>query len=337
MRPPLKRPIRLWCLIALQALSLTGSTLAHAGDADWLSARTAFRAGDNAGLAQAKEAMAGSPLAIYADFWQLWRQLKDNDAAAIEAFIQRDEQGYLSEKIRAEWLRQMAKQGQWQDFRLQFAKLQDASDTELQCLYWQSVLAANQPIPSERAKALRASLWLTAKDLPSACAPVQSALQAQGVITAEDGWLRLRLALEANAPGLARHLLQQQGSDLSPEALKVLQADPQSFISKADVSTRDQRELAAYAYGRWARMDLAAAREQLVIQSEMLAEQAAVAWRQLALAAARSFDSQSEVYFQRSETAFWPDNHREIRMRLCVRNGDWPRYQQLYQQLDRQR
>jgi len=333
MRPLSKRPIQLWCLIALQALSLTGSTLARAGDADWLSARAAFRAGDNAGLAQAKEAMAGSPLAIYADFWQLWRQLKDNDVATIEAFIQRDEQSYLSEKIRAEWLRQLAKQGQWQDFRRQFAKLQDASDTELQCLYWQSVLAANEPIPSERAKALRASLWLTAKDLPSACAPVQSALQAQGVITAEDRWLRLRLALEANVPGLVRHLLQPQGSDLSPEALKALQADPQTFIGNADVTARDQRELVAYAYGRWARMDLAAASEQLTVSADALADQAAVAWRQIALAAARSFDAQSETYFQRSEAAFWPDNHREIRMRLCVRKGDWSRYQQLYQQL----
>ena len=333
MRVQFKRPIRVWCLIALQALSLTGSTLARADDADWLAARTAFRAGDNAALAQAKVAMAGSPLAIYADFWQLWRQLKDNDVATIEAFIVRDEQSYLSEKIRAEWLRQLAKQGAWQDFRLQFARLQDVSDTELQCLYWQSVLADNEAIPASHAKALRASLWLTAKDLPSACAPVQLALQDQGVISKEDRWLRLRLALEANAPGLARHLLQQLDSDLSPEALKALQADPQAFIARADLTARDQRELAAYAYGRWARMDLAAASTQLAAQAEPLAEQATVAWRQVALAAARSFDSQSESYFQRSEAAFWPDNHREIRLRLCVRAGDWPRYQQLYQQL----
>lgn len=333
MRVRFKRSIRLWCLLTLQALSLTGSTLAYAGDADWLTARAAFRAGDNAALAQAKEAMAGSPLAIYADFWLLWRQLKDNDAASIEAFIARDEQGYLSEKVRGEWLRQLAKQEQWQDFRTQFAKLQDASDTELQCLYWQSVLADKEEIPASNAKALRASLWLTAKDLPSACAPVQSALQAQGVITNEDRWLRLRLALEANAAGLVRHLLQMQGTDLSPEALKALQADPETFIASADLTARDQRELAAYAYGRWARIDLAAASTQLAAQSEPLAEQAAVAWRQVALAAARSFDSQSEAFFQRSEAAFWPDNHREVRLRLRVRAGDWPAYQRLYEQL----
>lgn len=329
MRVQLKRLVQVGCL----ALSLTGSTLAHADDADWLTARTAFRAGDNAALEQAKVALTGSPLAIYADFWQLWRQLKDNDVASIEAFIARDEQGYLSDKIRGEWLRQLAKQGEWQGFRTQFAKLQDASDTELQCLYWQSVLAENKDIPASNAKALRVSLWLTAKDLPSACTPVQSALQAQGVITAEDRWLRLRLALEANAPGLARHVLQSLDSDLSPAALKALQADPQAYIATADLSARDQREMAAYAYGRWARMDLAAASAQLAEQAAPLAEQVAVAWRQVALAAARSFDRQSETYFQRSEAAFWPDNHREVRLRLSVRAGDWPRYQQLYGQL----
>ncbi|MEK6789488.1 MAG: transglycosylase SLT domain-containing protein [Pseudomonadota bacterium] len=329
MRVQLTRHFRVCCL----ALSLTGSTLAHADDADWLAARSAFRAGDSAGLEQAKVAMAGSPLAIYADFWQLWRQLKNNDTAAIEAFIARDDKGYLSEKIRGEWLRQLAKQGEWQDFRVQFAKLQDASDTELQCLYWQSVLASGESIPTSNAKALRASLWLTAKDLPSACAPVQAALQDQGVITNEDRWLRLRLALEANAPGLVRHLLQQQDSDLPPDEFKDLQADPQTYIDTADLSARDQRELAAYAYGRWARTDLLAASEQLTAAAAPLAEQAAVAWRQVALAAARRFDSQTEVYFQRSEAAFWPDNHREIRLRLCVRAGDWVLYQKLYQQL----
>lgn len=324
-----KRALRVWSLV----LSLTASTLVCADDADWLTARAAFRAGDSAALEQAKVAMTGSPLAIYADFWQLWRQLKNNDAATIEAFIARDEQSYLSEKIRGEWLRQLARQGEWQDFRKQFARLQDASETELQCLYWQSVLAGNEAVPAGNAKALRASLWLTAKDLPSACTPVQAALQSQGVITEEDRWLRLRLALEANAPGLVRHLLQQLDSDLSPQELKALQADPQTFIANADLAARDQRELAAYAYGRWARLDLAAASARLTEQAEPLAEQAAVAWRQVALAAARSFDSQSETYFQRSEAAFWPDNHREIRLRLCVRGGDWPRYQQLYQQL----
>ena len=126
MRFRLTRHFRIGCL----ALSLTGSTLAQADDADWLAARSAFRAGDQAALNQAKVALAGSPLAIYADFWQLWRQLKDNDTAAIEAFVARDEKGYLSEKIRGEWLRQLAKQGDWQAFRTQFARLQDASDTE---------------------------------------------------------------------------------------------------------------------------------------------------------------------------------------------------------------
>lgn len=328
-----KRPLRVWCLVALQALMLTGSTLARADDAGWLAARAAFRSGDNAGLERAKADLADSPLAVYVDFWQLWRHLKHNDAAAIEAFIARDPQGYLSEKIRAEWLRQLARQGLWQDVRRQFDKLQDPTDTELQCLYWQSVLADGQPVPVRDAKVLRASLWLTAKDLPSACAPVQTALQAQGVISPEDRWLRLRLALEANAPGLARHLMQQLDSDLPPDDLKALQAAPQAFIDGADLSERSARELAAYAYGRWARQDLTAASEQLAAASESLGEQAAVAWRQVALAAARTFDARSETFFQRSEAAFWPDNHREVRLRLRVRSGDWVAYQRLYEQL----
>lgn len=333
MRGSARRQIESWCLLALYALSLTGSSFVRANDADWLNARAAFRAGDADALTQAKAGMANSSLAVYADFWQLWRQTKGDDSAAIEAFIARDERDFLSEKLRGEWLRQLAKKQDWATFRQQYARLQDPSETELQCFYWQSALASNEPIPRVEAKALRASLWLTAKDLPSACAPVQQALQAQGVISNEDVWLRLRLALDANAGGLARHLLQSLGGDLPADALKSLQADPAAYLAKADFADRAQRELAAYAYGRWARKDLALASQHLSEQVEALGAEAPVAWRQIALAAARQFDRQSETYFQQSESAFWPDSHRENRLRLLVRFGDWAQFQRQYQAL----
>lgn len=333
MRREVKRLKGAWGLLALTALSLTSSSWLVAQDAAWVSARAAFRSGNEAALSQAKVDMAQSPLAIYADFWQLWRQTKTTDSAAIEAFIARDEGDFLSEKLRGEWLRQLAKRADWAHFREQYAGLKDTSELDLQCLYWQSVLATNAPIPAAEAKNLRTSLWLTAKDLPSVCAPVQQALQAQGVIQTEDVWLRLRLALEANATGLARHLLQSMGSDLSPEALKSLQANPAAFIETADLTQRDQRELVAYAYGRWARNDLALASAQLSTQAEALGEQASVAWRHVALAAARQFSRDSERYFALSEPAFWPDSHWETRLRLLVRFGDWRAFQRQYRAL----
>ncbi len=303
---------------------------AMAADSDWLMARDAFRRGDDAGLQAASQAMAGSPLAVYGEYWMLWRRLKDAPADDVRAFLKREKGSYPAEKLRAEWLRQLAKRGDWALFRQEYPGLIDSSDTELLCLRLQAELNNNDVSGLSAAKN---TLWMTAKDQVAACTPVLEAMQARGVVTEEDRWLRLRMALEANAGGLARHLLIGLGRELSAAELKHVQDMPDAFISEADLSSRADRELAAYAYGRWARLDYPAARNQLEAQDKALEAQAAVAWRQIALAAARSFDPEAESLFARSETAFWPDNHREIRLRQLVRWGSWPTYLKQYAQL----
>lgn len=302
---------------------------AMAADSDWLAARDAFRRGDDAGLLAASQAMAGSPLAVYGDFWMLWRRLKDAPAADIRAFLTREKDSYLAEKLRAEWLRQLAKRQDWALFRQEYPRLIDSSDTELLCLRLQAELNNGD---SSGLAAAKNMLWMTAKDQVAACTPALEAMQAKGVVSEEDRWLRLRLALEANAGGLARHLLAGLGTDLSAAQLKSLQDMPDAYISEADLSARAGRELAAYAYGRWARLDYMAARSQLEAQEKSLDAQAAAAWRQVALTASRSFDPEAESLFARSEAAFWPDSHREIRLRQLVRQGNWTAYLKLYEQ-----
>lgn len=303
---------------------------AMAADADWLAARDAFRRGDDAALQAASTAMAGSPLAVYGEFWMRWRGLKDADPADVRAFLAREKGSYLADKLRAEWLRQLAKRSDWALFRQEYPQLIDSSDTELLCLRLQAELDAGD---ASGLAAVKNTLWMTAKDQVAACDPALAAMQARGVVSEEDRWLRLRLALEANAGGLARHLLAGLGMDFSAAQLKALQDMPDAYISEADLSSRGSRELAAYAYGRWARQDYMAARAQLESQAQGLGAQAAVAWRQVALAAARSFDPDVELLFARSDAAFWPDSHRELRLRQLVRQGKWPGYRQQYEQL----
>lgn len=313
--------------VALAALLTVMALPVWAADSDWLVARDAFRAGDDAALQQAAVALNGSPLAVYADFWQLWRQLKDAPASDVRAFLDREQGTYLADKLRSEWLRQLAKKPDWALFRQEYPNLIDTSDVELQCDRLQADLAANN---TSSLTAAKQALWMTAKDQPAACLPVINAMQQNGVITDADRWTRLRLALDANAGGLIRYLLQGLGSDISASQLKSLQDTPSSFISQADLSQRSQRELVAYAYGRWAKQDFFAALAQLQTQSAALQDQEPVAWRQIALAAARRFDPDSETWFVRSESADWIDSQRETRLRTLVRNGLWPDYLRVY-------
>lgn len=306
---------------------------APAADSDWLAAREAFRQGNDAALADARVALQDSPLAIYAEYWQLWRGLRADppvDAVTLRAFLAREQGSYLADRLRSEWIRRLAANGDWPLLREEFPRLVDASDTELLCLRLQAELAMND---ASGLAAVKDRLWLTAKDQVAACNPAMTALQDTGIVTEEDRWQRLRLALDAgsSANGLARHLLAGFGSELSAVQLQSIQTDPAGFIAGADLGSRDQRELAAWAWGRWARNDLTAALAALEARAGELGAQAPLAWRHLALAAARNFDPVSESWFLRSEAAAWTDTQREIRLRQLVRHGLWADYLRVFE------
>lgn len=317
--------------LRLPALWLAIAMPVQAADSDWLAAREAFRKGDDAALQAASVAMGDSPLAVYGEYWQLLRRLKTAPVDEITRFLRREKGGYLAEKLRAEWLRQLARNGDWSRFRSEFSQLVDASDNEFLCLRLQADLADG--ISSDERERARQVVWLTAKDQPAACTPVIEALQREGVISSEDRWLRLRLALEANAWPLARFVLRSQGTEISVDALKAMADKPADFVQGADLARRDQRELAAWALGRWARQDFFTARQWLEARSDAFVEELPQAWRQLALAASRRFDPEAEAMFARSESAWWPDLHRETRLRQLVRQGRWQTYADLYDSL----
>lgn len=312
--------------LVLAVLSCLPGWLA-AADADWVRARDAFRSGRDDVLQQATLAMDDSVLAIYGEFWQLWRRLKEAPADDVRAFLKRQQGDYLAEKLRGEWLRQLAKKQDWVTFREEYPRLVDNSDVELSCFNLQAQLAAGN---EDGLAAARDSLWFTAKDQPAACNPVIAAMQARGLISEEQRWQRLRLALDGNAMGLSRHLLQGLGSTLDASDLQQAGESPAEFIDQADLSRRDQRELAAWAWGRWARQDFFTALARLQESSGRLEAQAPVAWRQIALAGARRYDATSEDWFRRSEAAWWPEAQIEARLRHLVRQGQWEAYAALY-------
>ncbi len=47
-------------------------------------------------------------------------------------------------------------------------------------------------------------MWFTGRDMPSACTPLFAQLIEAGLINQEDVWRRIRLALEAGNPSVAK-------------------------------------------------------------------------------------------------------------------------------------
>ena len=105
--------------------------------------------------------------------------------------------------------------------------------------------------PTTIALAPEGTLWFTAQVLPESCLPIFKAMFDKQMLTHEDSWSRVRLALENGSLSGTRMLLMYLPAAERPE-MKVLEAiskRPQRYLDKDPLllKTRGQRELAIYA------------------------------------------------------------------------------------------
>lgn len=308
-------------------LGLVAPPLAAAPADDFLAARTALRQGNLQEVAARAQALSRDPLGIYPRYWLLSAQLGQLQADQILPFLDYYQGSWLAEKLRGEWLRQLGKQADWSRYHEQYGLLQDVPGLELQCYDFQARLAAGD---KAALVAARQQLWFSARDLPSAaCDPVLAQLLATGTVSTDDIWARLRLALAANAQGLARHLADKLGQTLTAAELARLYAEPAAWLKKPGQSGRLQQELVVAAVARLARSDTEAALAAWQRWQPQLPESLqAYGWRRLATVTAFRLDARALGWFDASGSRDWDDYSAEWLARLALRQQDWPRLRQ---------
>src|SRR5512139_3899625 len=171
-------------------------------------------------------------------------------------------------------------------------------------------------------------LWFTGRDLPSACTPLFERLAAAGLIGQEDAWRRLRLALEASNPGVAR-----VAANLLPEAQRPALAlldqasrDPARLLNAGtlDLGRRGDREIALYALDQLAKNSGAQAEQALRrLAPQFSQEDLRTAWARLATWAARRHEPVALSWFQQAGAVALSDFQREWWARAALRAGDW--------------
>lgn len=303
------------------ALGLLASATVFANP-DFVAAREAYRNGDNQTVAEKAEALSRDPLGIYPRYWLLTRQVETVTPEQMQPFLKYYQGAWLAEKLRAEWLAVLGRKGEWPLFREQYALLLDAPAQDLRCYSYSARLAAGDKNVLANA---REALWFTARDLPAACNAILQALQDSPVLTDADRWARLRLALQANAHGLARHLAGLLGRTLTAAELQSIVSAPSTYLGKASLDTRLDRELAVFALGRLSRSDRDAAAALLEKRQAALGEEAAAyAWQQLGLTAARKLDPRALDWMAMADgKTTWTDELLEWRIRMALRAGNW--------------
>ncbi|HSN39153.1 MAG TPA: transglycosylase SLT domain-containing protein [Burkholderiales bacterium] len=229
------------------------ATLAWGGgqEDDFLAAREAYRVGDSAKLAVLAKRLQGYILQPYVAYWQLQTRLEDADPTDIRAFLAANDGSLLAERLRKDWLKLLGKNQQWDLFDAELPQLV-GDDIEITCYSLQSRIRLDP-------QALREArpLWFVARNLPDSCNPLFGALVDAQMLSSDDLWTRIRLALEAGQVGVARRIAGFLPASQAPDSrlLNSISSNPAGYLEKRkfDFVKRAGRETTMFAVYRLAR------------------------------------------------------------------------------------
>jgi len=297
---------------------------AATGDAAVLQAQQAFAARKPANLDRAaREVPADHVLTPYIEYWRLMLT-NGADDARIADFLARYPGSRMAESLRADWLKSLGAREAWPLYVAEFPRLVKP-DAAHQCYFHRAEWTQGNRTRLREAVAL----WFTGRDMPSACTPMFEQLIEQGLLREEDIWLRVRLALEAANPNVARIVANALPAPQRPESTMIDQAlrDPARLLNAGntlDFSRRGDREVALYALDLLARRSSEEAERALRKWApQFSAEEVRVAWARLATWAARRHEARALSWFQQAGMATVNDFQREWWARAALRASDW--------------
>ncbi|HEX7954283.1 MAG TPA: hypothetical protein VF523_14545, partial [Burkholderiales bacterium] len=286
-------------VLVLLLLLVSCAATAATQDDLFLEARDAFQRGDIAKLNErAAKLEADYALTPYVRYWQLRSRLSDATPDEIQGFLGRQDKSLVADRLRADWLRLLARNGDWAAYLREYAKLGTA-DTELACFASQARMARGESGVLSQSRAL----WFTAQVLPESCLPIFKAMFDKQMLTAEDSWSRLRLALENGNIYGAKLLLSYLSAADRPAArlLESISKRPQRYLDKSPLllKTRGQRELAIFAMYKTAESwpEIAADRLRRVA-GKLSDTEREYAWAQIASVAARNLHAGALAWFK---------------------------------------
>lgn len=314
---------------AAVSLGLVWGAAAHAvpesrADEAIVAAHAAFRAGDPVRVARQAAALEGHVLLPYVRYWELKLRIEELPSTEIRAFLAQYPGSYLADRLRADWLKELGKRGDWQTFDLELAPLV-VDDADIRCHALASRLArGDETVLTEVNR-----YWFDAKALPEGCVPVAEAAIAREKLVAKHVWRRVRLLLEAGQTSAARRTMDYLPDNERPDPRLLAQAatNPAKLLVRppADLSHRGSREMVLYALARVARNDPRVAAEFADgrLGRSLTPEDRAHAWSRIAFEAARRHLPEAVAWFARSGDAELSDEQLAWKARAGMRGGDW--------------
>jgi soluble lytic murein transglycosylase len=307
---------------------LLASTSAWALNNDELfaGAREAYKVRDEAALAEYTRQLHGQNyiLAPYADYWLLLLRLSQADHQTVQDFLQRYPDVPFADRVRGEWLKQLGKRQDWQNFVDEYLHFQ-REDTAVSCYAVEARVALGESEALNSGK----QLWHAAGEPPASCDSLFDRMQKAGVLTEQDIWQRFRLAMLEGKFTLAKSIVQRIPGFESAQLklIDTVNANPQRVLDKKTISLKSRygRELNLYALDRLARSQMdSALKHWTAIQPSFESADRNYAWARFALYAARKHDPAALQYYTRGSDATLDKEQIAWKVRAALRIKDWP-------------
>ena len=192
--------IALFVVFAVLAAAQTPAAALDEQRARFLEAEQALARGDQPRFERLSARLRDYPLLPYLEYQALLKRLDKAGDREVEAFLASHQDTPLSGRLRAQWLRRLAREQRWSKYLSFYAP---TSSIELQCHRLHALIKTGK---TDQALPEVADIWLHGKSRPRACDPVFAAWTAAGYRTHDMIWQRIEKAMTLGESGLARYL-----------------------------------------------------------------------------------------------------------------------------------
>jgi soluble lytic murein transglycosylase len=305
-------------LVQAQQPTSNFSTVSAADDNLFLALREAARRDDAGKAFELAERLGNYPMPSYVDYYRLKARFRLAAASDIRDFLSRYDGSAIADRLRNDWLLELARKRDWTTFDEQYPLFVLKDDSQLKCYALMSRALKGQNVDDDAR-----SLLISPKEYGEGCTTLVATLVQSGQFNADDLWVQVRLAAETNAGWLAR----RSAVLLDVPENQVLQAIdyPALVLARGVKPGRPAHEIFLVALGRVAKTNhLQAAHALTAAADKLTPAERTLGWAQIALQASLALAPEAAEYWHQAGAAapLSVEGH-QWKVRAALRAGDW--------------
>ena len=290
-------------------------------------AQAALARGDQASFNSLKRGLTDYPLYPYLLHESLRKRVDSAPHQEIEQFLSAHGDLPAARSLKNAWFKRLLSEQDWPRLRKHMDP--DSLSAELECPL---VLQMWREGQADQARQRAAELWTVGQSQPNSCNPLFERWRAEGGLTPELAWERIRLALLHRQDALAKYLTRYLPNQSAlAEHFVATASNPKLLaqVSQYQISSQQPVEkltdIVTVALRRLGRDDTSAALELWPHYKQLpfSADQRLALTRDIGVRLARRHDPRALAFMAANDPGMQDDTVSEWRARLALRTGQW--------------